>query len=88
LVCWYIDVVLGVAYREDQREAKRILYTDPTDLFINGVMDTARGTCGNMALLHVVLGRRIGLPVSLACVGSHFICRGAVTLVATDDGQR
>ncbi len=89
LVCWYIDDVLGVAYREDQRDVKRILYTDATDLFINGVMDTARGTCGNMALLHVVLGRRIGLPVSLACVGSHFICRyddGIVTynIEATD----
>ncbi len=29
LVCWYCDVVLGVAYREDQRNARRIRYTDP-----------------------------------------------------------
>jgi hypothetical protein len=80
LVCWYVDVVLNVAYREDQREATDILYTDPTDLFLNGVMDTRRGTCANLPLLHVVLGRRIGLPVSLACVGSHLLCR-------FDDGQ-
>src|SRR5262249_1680248 len=75
LVCWYVDVVLGVAYREDQRSVTRISYTDPTDLFLNGVMDTRRGTCGNLSVLHVVLGRRIGLPVSLACAGTHYICR-------------
>ena len=93
LVAWYCDVVLGVAYREDHRDrilAERKLppemrkgfhYTDPTDLFINGVMDTRRGCCGNMALLHVVLGRRVGLPVYLACAWAHSICR-------FDDGQK
>ena len=87
LVAWYCDVVLGVAYREDQRDqilAERklppemrtgFLYTDPTDLFINGVMDTRRGTCGNMALLYVVLGRRVGLPVYLSCAWAHRFCR-------------
>ena len=81
LVCWYVDVVLGIAFREDQRNVSRILYTDPADLFLNGVMDTRRGTCGNLAVLHVVLGRRVGLPVSLAPVGSHFLCR-------FDDGKK
>lgn len=92
IVCWYADLVLGVTYKEDQREAKRILYTDPTDLFLNGVMDTGKGTCGNLATLHVVLGRRAGLPVSLACVGSHYLCRyddGVVThnIEATETGR-
>lgn len=92
LVCWYVDIVLGIAYREDQRNVTSILYTDPTDLFLNGVMDTRRGTCGNLALLHVVLGRRIGLPVSLACVGSHFICRfddgnKTINIEATETGR-
>lgn len=75
LVCWFVDEVLGVAYREDQRNVTRIRYTDPTDLFLNGVIDTRRGTCANLALLNVVLGRRVGLPVSLACVASHYVCR-------------
>ena len=75
VVAWYVDAVLGVAYRDDQLHVEQILYTDPTDLFLNGVMKTRRGTCGNMALLHVVLGRRIGLPVSLATVGTHYVCR-------------
>ena len=38
-------------------------------------MDTRRGTCGNMAALHVAIGWRLGWPVSLACVKSHLICR-------------
>lgn len=92
IVCWYVDLVLGVTYKENQRDVKRILYTDPTDLFLNGLMDTGKGTCGNLATLHVVLGRRAGLPVSLACVGSHYICRyddGKVThnIEATETGN-
>ncbi len=92
LICWYVDVVLGVEYREDQRDVEWVLYTNPSDVFVNGVMDTRRGTCGNMALLQVVLGRRIGLPVSLACVGSHFLCRlddgtKTINIETTDTGR-
>jgi hypothetical protein len=87
VVWWYVEEVLRIAYREDQRElgladetrppgAKRgIRYTDPTDLFLNGVMDSRRGTCANMALLFVSLCWRLRWPVGLACVGSHFIAR-------------
>jgi hypothetical protein len=83
--------VLNIRYREDQRNLTRVLYTDPSDLFLNGVIDTRRGTCGNMATLHVALCWRLGWPVSLACVGSHFICRfddGEVThnIEATKNG--
>jgi hypothetical protein len=81
VVCWYMEVILGICFREDQRNVKGISYTNPSDLFLNGVIDTRRGTCGNIAVLNVVLGRRIGLPVSLACVGSHYICR-------YDDGKK
>jgi hypothetical protein len=75
LVCWYLDVKQGIAYKEEHRNLRRIRYTDPSDLFLNGVLDTRRGTCGNMSLLQVVMGRRVGLRVSLACVGAHFVCR-------------
>jgi hypothetical protein len=80
MVCWYVDQVLDIRYREDQRNLKRVRYTDPSDLFLNGVIDTRRGTCGNMATLHVALCWRLGWPTSLACAGSHYICR-------FDDGQ-
>lgn len=81
LVAWYIEMNLGIAYRDDQRNITSILYNDPNDLFLNGVMDSRRGTCGNMAMLHVAFGRRLGLPVSLACAGSHYFLR-------YDDGNK
>lgn len=83
VLCWYVNEVVGIQYHEDQRNlgSQGILYTDPCHLFLNGVMDSRRGTCGNMASLHVALGWRLGWPVSLACVGSHYICR-------YDDGKK
>jgi hypothetical protein len=81
MIGWYVGKVLKIAYREDQKNLKAVLYTDPSDLFLNGVMDARRGTCGNMALLWVVLAQRLGWPVSLATVGPHFICR-------VDDGKK
>jgi hypothetical protein len=81
VMCWYVGEKLRIRYRKDQRKIVRVSYTNPGDLFLNGVMDDRQGTCGNMALLHVALGWRLGWPVSLACVGAHFICR-------FDDGQK
>lgn len=80
VLCWYVTEVLGVRYREDQREVTSILYTDPSDLFVNGVMDTRQGTCGNMAALHSALAWRLGWPLRLACANAHIFCR-------YDDGQ-
>lgn len=70
IVCDYIDCDLGIQYREDQRELKSVRYTEPSDLFLNGLIDTKRGTCGNMAVLHQAIGWRLGWPVSLACADS------------------
>jgi Transglutaminase-like superfamily len=75
VLCWFVDEALGIRYREDQRDLKEVAYTDPSDLFLNGVIDTRRGTCANMAALHVALGWRLGWPVSLACAGGHVFCR-------------
>lgn len=80
MVCQYLDVEVGIAYNHHQRDAQPIDYTNPSDLFLNGVLDTGEGTCGNMAALHVAFGWRMGWPVSLACVSSHFILR-------YDDGE-
>ena len=92
MLCWYVDEVLGIRYREDQRDLKEVAYTDANDLFLNGVMDTRRGTCGNMAALHVALAWRLGWKVSLACAGWHCFCRyddGTVThnIEATNNGR-
>ncbi len=75
VLCGFLEHEAGIAYNEDQQDGGPVFYTDPSDLFLNGVMNTRRGTCGNMAALHVALGWRLGWPVSLACVKSHFICR-------------
>jgi hypothetical protein len=75
LLCWYVDEILGIRYREDQQFLQAVWYTDPSDLFLNGVMDSRRGTCGNMSALHVAIGWRLGWPVSLACAGWHILCR-------------
>lgn len=75
MMCEVLDCELGIAYNEHQRASKGTRYTDPSDLFLNGVIDRRRGTCGNMALLHVALAERLGWPVSLACVGSHYMAR-------------
>jgi hypothetical protein len=91
-LCWYVDEVLGIRYREDQKNVLSVSYTDPCDLFLNGVIDTRRGTCGNMSALHVAVGWRLGWPVSLACARWHILCRyddGKVThnIEATNNGQ-
>ncbi|MEX0792978.1 MAG: transglutaminase family protein, partial [Pirellulaceae bacterium] len=80
MVCQYLELEIGIQYNRDQREAQGVYYTNPSDLFLNGVLETREGTCATMAALQVALGWRLGWPVSLACVHSHFILR-------YDDGQ-
>jgi hypothetical protein len=81
MLCQYIEQVLGIHYNEDQKHASKISYTNPGDLFLNGILDTRRGACGNMAVLYVSLCWRLGWPVSLAMSGWHTLCR-------YDDGTR
>ncbi len=81
MLCQYLEQTLGVRYNEDQRDVKKIQYTNPGDLFLNGALETRRGTCGNMAVLYISLCWRLRWPVYLACSGWHMICR-------YDDGKR
>jgi hypothetical protein len=81
MVCQYLELEVGIKYKLDQREVTKIYYTNPSDLFLNGVLDTHEGTCGNLSALHVAIGWRQRWPVSLACVKSHYILR-------YDDGRK
>jgi hypothetical protein len=81
VLCWFVDEVLGVRYREDQVGLTAVFYDDPGDLFLHGLLETRRGTCANMPALHVALAWRLGWPASLACAGWHVLCR-------YDDGRR
>jgi len=88
----WLDQAAGIAYIEDQKYLKEIQYKDLGHLLIHGLIDTKRGTCGNMPVLHVAMGRRCGWPVSLACVKSHFVCRyddgnNVYNLETTDTGR-
>jgi len=102
MLAQFLDQSIGVAYVEEQRQAQiearktgrkaEIAYTDSGHLLLHGLIDTKRGTCGTMPVLHVAIGRRLGWPVSLACTGSHFVCRyddGKViyNIEATDTGR-
>jgi hypothetical protein len=76
----YMGKSLGLRYPESHKRLNAIYYTDPSHLFLNGLIDTKLGSCGNMAALHVAMSRRMGWPVSLACANSHFLSR-------FDDGE-
>lgn len=75
MLAGFIGHNLGIRYRDDHKRVTSIAYTDPSDLFLNGLIDTKQGTCANMAALHVAISRRMAWPVSLACVKSHFVSR-------------
>ena len=80
MLAGYMGKYLGLGYIPEQRHLDAIWYTNPSDLFLNGLIDTKRGTCGSMPVLHVAIARRLGWPVALACVHSHFVSR-------YDDGE-
>ncbi len=76
----FISHAMGMRYIEDQRRATLVFYANPGDLFLKGLIDTKRGTCANLATLHVAMARRMGWPVGLACVDGHKLSR-------YDDGE-
>jgi hypothetical protein len=80
MLAGFLGHEIGIRYIEEHKHATSVTYTNPSQLFINGLIDTKEGSCGNMAALHVAMCRKIGWPVSLACVKSHFISR-------FDDGE-
>jgi len=79
LLATYLTRERGIRYAEkysqDQKEGKNSKYEDPGALLVHGLIDTLRGTCATMPVLHVAIGRRLGWPVSLASVGPHYVCR-------------
>lgn len=75
MLCHYLFENVGISYIEEQRDQRPRHYTNPSDLFLNGLIDSLRGTCGNMPALALAMGWRIGWPVSLACARDHFLLR-------------
>lgn len=97
MLAQFLDEQIGVHYIDEQKAAiknglEEIRYTNPADLFLFGLIDSKQGTCGNMPTLHVSIARRLGWPVTLACVKSHYVCRYdngkvAYNIEATDTGR-
>lgn len=75
VVLEYLDCALGIRYNEEHAALTSVLYTDPSDLFLNGIIDTRQGTCGTIAVLFMALSWRLGWPVSIACARAHHLAR-------------
>ena len=43
MLCGFAHHELGIRYKEDEKDAASVAYTDPADLFLCGVMDTRQG---------------------------------------------
>lgn len=75
MLCHYLFENVGIRYIEEQRDMRPRHYTNPSDLFLIGLIDSLRGTCGNMPALAVAMGWRMGWRVSLACARKHNFLR-------------
>jgi len=80
MITRYLDQYCKITYDPDLKGSSPdgnpshtvVRYSNASELFLHGIIDTRKGTCGNMATLHVAIGWRLGWPVSLACVSSHY----------------
>ncbi|HUT60288.1 MAG TPA: transglutaminase family protein [Phycisphaerae bacterium] len=70
-----VGVRYAKKYSQEQKAGKNSKYKEPGAVLVHGLIDDLHGTCANMPVLYVAIARRLGWPVSLACVGPHFVCR-------------
>jgi hypothetical protein len=72
-------VRLGFGYAEalqnDNPTAGQMrgLYADANNVTLTGLLRTRRGSCVSMALVYLVIGRKLGQPVHLVAVGRHLL---------------
>ncbi len=50
-------------------------FTEPSNLFLNGIVDRKLGTCVSMPMLYVALGWRLGYPIKPVAVPTHIFAR-------------
>jgi len=48
-----------------------VTLTDHADLFVPGMMEMKEGTCSNMPMLHLAIGRRLGWPLKAVVTSDH-----------------
>lgn len=71
----YNEDLIGVS-ENDAEEINKAFLTDPSNMFITGILGPNRaGTCSSMPVLYVAIGRRLGYPVKLVVIKDHFFVR-------------
>jgi hypothetical protein len=65
---------LGVRYNPECMTGP-VDCTDPSNLFIHGVLQGHQGTCASLPVLYVALGRRLGYPLRLVGAKQHLFAR-------------
>ncbi len=50
-------------------------FSEPSNLFLNGIVDRKLGTCISLPMLHVALGWRLGMPIKPVAVPTHVFAR-------------
>jgi hypothetical protein len=64
----------GVTYAPDSRE--RMMFDSSREGFLHGLLSGDRtGTCANMPVLYITIGRKLGYPLYLVSAKSHLFCR-------------
>lgn len=51
------------------------LNREPTNLFLNGILDRMMGTCVSMPVIYIALGEEMGYPIKGVNAEDHFFCR-------------
>jgi hypothetical protein len=82
-----VNAVFGIDYDLEDMD-----FSDPSNLFLNGIVDRKKGTCVSMPLLYVALGWRLGYPIRLVNVPLHCFARwddgvNRINIEATGYGQ-
>lgn len=72
----------GVRYNPNSIDKK--LFLDSADAFMHGLLLGKGGTCTNIPVLYVAVGRYLGYPMHLCVAKGHFFCRWQ----GSDGGER
>lgn len=64
---------MGYGYTDQVDE--RGVPINPDELFLHGLLNTRKGYCMNLSLIYLILGQKLGLPLSGVPLPNHFFVR-------------
>ncbi|MBX9681480.1 MAG: hypothetical protein K2X38_22215 [Gemmataceae bacterium] len=65
---------LSIRYDPDLIE-RDDFFRDANNIFLHGILRTRQGTCSNLPVLCIAIGRRLGFPLKLATTAWHLFAR-------------